>query len=284
MNQFTAWSVHFFMTYVIHVAGNPNLVLDITGGSTADGAKLIIWNPNNGENQKFKVKGYTITSVKSGKALDATGGLKQGANIIQWGPHGGPNQQWVYDPSTKNIKSTSQNLVFDVKGGNLKPGGEVIAWPANGQANQKWDFVPVGKAGKPVKLKGTFQIQVASNPGLVLDIEGASKADGAKAIIWSPNGGANQKFAIKGATITSVNSGKVLDASGGLKQGAQIIQWPGHGGPNQQWLYDPATQTIKSTTQNLVLDVKGGNLRQGGEVIAWPPNNGPNQKWNVVLA
>jgi hypothetical protein len=42
------------------------------------------------------------------------------------------------------------------------------------------------------------------------------------------------------------------------------------------------TQTIKSMTQNLVFDVKGGSLNQGGQVIAWPPNNGPNQKWKLV--
>jgi hypothetical protein len=271
----------FGMTYIIQVAGKPNLVLDIAGGSTADGGKVIIWEPNGGDNQKFKVKGKTITSVKSKKVLDASGGLKQGAGIIQYGPHGGPNQQWVYDRATKTIKSTTQNLVLDVKGGNLNKGGEVIAWAPNNGPNQKWELVPVVTA-KPAKLKGTFLIQVAGNPGLVLDVAGGSTADNAKLIIWGPNGGENQKFKIKGTTIKSVKSGKVVDASGGLKQGAGLIQYGAHGGPNQQWAYDAGTKTIKSTTQNLVVDVKGGNLKPGGEVIVWPPNNGPNQKWELI--
>jgi hypothetical protein len=131
-------------------------------------------------------------------------------------------------------------------------------------------------------IKGTFIIQVASNPNLVLDVEGGSTNAGAKLIIWSPNGGDNQKFRIDGLSIKSVKSGKALDAEGGLGQGKRVIQWDPHGQANQQWKYDPATQNIKSVSQNLVLDVKDGNLRPGGEVILWPPNNGPNQKWRLV--
>jgi hypothetical protein len=269
-------------TFIIHIAGNPELVLDIEGGSVDDGGRAIVWSPNGGENQKFKVKKNAIFSVKSGKALDCQGGLKQGGQIIQLTPNGEAPQQWVYDPETKTIKSTTQNLVLDVKGGNLKPGGEVIAWPPNNGPNQKWELTPTAKAGKEDKVKGRFIVQVASNPGLVLDVSGGSVENGGKLIIGSPDGGDNQKFKFKKKGIFSVKSKKALDCSGGLKQGGQIVQWDPHGKENQQWVYDRATQTIKSTTQNLVLDVKGANLTPGGEVIAWPPNNGQNQKWVLV--
>jgi hypothetical protein len=269
-------------TFIIHIAGNPGLVLDIEGGSVNDGGKAILWSPNGGENQKFKIKNNAIFSVKSGKALDCSGGLKQGGQIIQWTPHGQANQQWVYDPVTKAIKSTTQNLVLDVKGGNLKPGGEVIAWPPNNGPNQKWELTPTVKVGNVGKVKGRFIVQIASNPGLVLDVSGGSVESGGKLIIWTPNFGDNQKFEFKTKGIFSVKSKKALDCSGGLKQGGQIIQWDAHGGENQRWVYDRVSQTIKSTTQNLVLDVKGGNLKPGGEIIAWPPNNGPNQKWVLI--
>jgi hypothetical protein len=270
-------------TFVIQIAGNPGLVLDIKGGSTADGGQAIIWGPNGGDNQKFTFNKNTITSVKSKKSLDSEGGLKQGARIIQWTPHGQANQQWYYDPATKTIKSTTQNLVFDVKGGNLKAGGEVIAWPPNNGPNQKWELIPTVGAGQ-ASVNGTFTIRVASNPNLVFDVSGGSKADGGKVILYAPNGGANQKFKFKKNGIFPAHSGKALDAEGGLKQGAAIIQWAPHGQANQQWVYDPGTQTIKSTSQNLVFDVKGGNLKSGGEVIAWPPNNGANQKFVLVPA
>jgi hypothetical protein len=182
------------------------------------------------------------------------------------------------------IKSMTQNLVLDVKGGNLKPGGEVIAWPPNNGPNQKWELIPTIAAGKENKVRGPFVIQIASNPNLVLDISGASTADGGLGIIWNPNGGTNQKFTFEKNGIFSVHSKKALDAQGGLKQGARIIQWTPNGQANQQWVYDKSTQTIKSTTQNLVFDVKGGNLKPGGEVIAWPPSNGANQKWVLVPA
>jgi hypothetical protein len=130
-------------TFIVHIAGNPKLVLDVSGGSVADGGKLIIWGPNGGDNQKFKFKKQGIFSVKSKKALDCSGGLKQGGAIIQWAPHGRENQQWVYDRASQTIKSTTQNLVLDVNGGNLKPGGEIIAWHPNNGPNQKWVLVPV---------------------------------------------------------------------------------------------------------------------------------------------
>jgi hypothetical protein len=127
-----------------------------------------------------------------------------------------------------------------------------------------------------------FKIQVANNPSLVLDISGGSNDDGAKLIIWGPNGGDNQKFEVTNDTVLCVKSQKVLDCSGGLKKGRSIIQFTYHGRANQQWVYDQTTQVIKSKSQNLVLDVKGGNLTAGTEVIAWPPNNGANQKWDLI--
>ena len=96
---------------------NPNLVLDIEGGSANQGAKLITWTYHGGENQRFRwvsnlvalntesflnlsffcnrfnPQGF-IVSAKSGLVLDVEGGPNQGAKIIQWPAHGGANQRW----------------------------------------------------------------------------------------------------------------------------------------------------------------------------------------------
>jgi hypothetical protein len=75
----------------------------------------------------------------------------------------------------------------------------------------------------------------------VLDVEGASAADGARIIQWEPNGGANQRWRFEPVgqnrfRIVSVATGKVLDVqSASPANGAQLIQWPWNGGPNQQW-------------------------------------------------
>jgi hypothetical protein len=269
-------------TFIIQVAGNPGLVVDIKGGNKGDKGEFIIWSPNNQPNQRFRIDGKTITAVHSGKVLDACGGLRAGAGAIQFGPHGGANQQWVYNPDTKEIRSASQNLVLEVDGGRLSPGTGLKIGSPNGGPGQKWDLILANPSAGP--LRGIYRIQVASNPGLVLDIKGAGKNEGANVILWSPNGGANQKFRFEGESIFPVHSGKALDASGGLKQGAALIQWGPHNGPNQKWVYDPTTQEIQSTSQNLVFDAKGGSLSPGTDIIIWPKNNGPNQKFLLVVA
>jgi hypothetical protein len=73
---------HYFFIVSEH---NPNLCLDISGGSKDKGAKLITWDYHGGENQRFRFndKGY-ITSVHSGLVLDVEGGVHQGNHIIQW--------------------------------------------------------------------------------------------------------------------------------------------------------------------------------------------------------
>ena len=75
-------SNHFFYIVSEH---NPNLVLDIKGGDKNQGAKLITWEYNGGDNQKFRFndQGF-ITSVHSGLVLDVEGGVQQGHHIIQW--------------------------------------------------------------------------------------------------------------------------------------------------------------------------------------------------------
>ena len=76
-------------------------VLDVTGGSTDDGAVIQQWPWHGGDNQRFFIEplgdGYVrVVAKHSGKVLDVTGGsADNGALIIQWPWHGGNNQRWL---------------------------------------------------------------------------------------------------------------------------------------------------------------------------------------------
>lgn len=75
-------------------------------------------------------------------------------------------------------------------------------------------------------FEGPFYIISEHNPNLVLDVEGASTAQGAKLIVWTFHGGANQQFTIDDhGSIKNVNSGLVLDVCDGPHKGNHIIQW-----------------------------------------------------------
>lgn len=69
-------------------ARHSDKLLDVYGGSVADGAGLQQFQENGGENQQFSIVpdghgNYKIVARHSGKVLDAPGG-DNGAQIVQW--------------------------------------------------------------------------------------------------------------------------------------------------------------------------------------------------------
>ncbi len=131
-------------------------VLDVTGSSTANGAKVIQWGSNGGNNQQWKLVSlgngeFSIEARHSGKVLDVEGaGTGEGAQVLQWTWHGGDNQRFYLEEvacsscntdvlfvvgSTKLcngdnwVKSRLQSLGYSVT---VKTGSSVKAADANG--------------------------------------------------------------------------------------------------------------------------------------------------------
>ncbi|KOU72385.1 ricin B lectin [Streptomyces sp. XY66] len=80
--------------------GSTALSWDISGGGTADGARLVQWNPTYADNQRWKVSDtgdghVTFTCARSGKVLGITGrSTSDGATLEQQTPDGSAQQQW----------------------------------------------------------------------------------------------------------------------------------------------------------------------------------------------
>lgn len=74
-----------------------------------------------------------------------------------------------------------------------------------------------------------------------MDVEKASKQDGANIDLWQDNGQTNQRWNIKKTNdgyyiLQNINSGKVLDVEyGSNENGANVIQWYSNNDYNQQW-------------------------------------------------
>src|SRR5436190_2134323 len=86
------------------------------------------------------------------------------------------------------IVNFNSGMVLDVAGGSTAEGAKIVQWPWNGGPNQIWRAIPFSTwGGDP----NTFLI-ISSASGKVLDVNGASKADGASLIQWTWNGGLNQ--------------------------------------------------------------------------------------------
>lgn len=135
---------------------NSGLVMDVFGGGTDLGTRVIQWTDHSGTNQMWTVvpdgNTFQIVNFKSGLVLDVFGGGKTlGVNVIQWSNHNGLNQQWTFLPSASaclsgsvcQIVNVNSGLVMDVFGGGKTPGVNVIQWSNHNGLNQQWTFVPV---------------------------------------------------------------------------------------------------------------------------------------------
>ena len=144
---------------------------------------------------------------------------------------------------------------------------------------------PPPEAAQPLPSTGDW---IMTMDGRVLDVSGASTADGAGAIVWPPNGGSNQRWSVEplgdgNVRLVAGHSGKVLDISGAsTADGAGAIQWPWNGGPNQRWnmeLLNDGTFRFTAGHSGKVLDIAGGSLDNGAGVIQWPWTGAPTQRW-----
>nr|WP_294941758.1 RICIN domain-containing protein [uncultured Mucilaginibacter sp.] len=129
---------------------NSGQALDVNGSSTVDGAGIIQWPQNGGNNQQWIITDngggyYKITNRNSGKALDVDmSSTTAGAGIIQLPWNGGNNQQWQLTPASPGIyKAINRNSGFalDVNGASTTNGAGIIQWNTNAGTNQQWQII-----------------------------------------------------------------------------------------------------------------------------------------------
>lgn len=138
-------------SYVKIVNRHSGLVLDISGGSTANGGKAIQWAYSGGANQQWQEVpvngGYELVSRNSGLLLDDPGfSSSPGTQLDQWSNTNGANQWWNLVPTGDGyyyLVNQASGLYADVSGASTSGGAAVIQWSFNGGANQQWQVVAV---------------------------------------------------------------------------------------------------------------------------------------------
>jgi hypothetical protein len=267
--------------------------VDIYANSTANSAKVEIWENNTTSAQRFSLTKdaggyYTITNVNSGKVLDVSGNaIKSGTAIIQYTDRGADNQKWAItknaDDSFTIASKANPDLVLDVEGAQAKNGAAILLYTNRSAANQKFVFqkiTPVLTSG------GTFTIAASYTP-LVLDVAGALTANGSNVALWTANGKDNQKFkfdydaATGYYTITGVHSKKALDVEA---SSSNVLIWADHNGFNQKWTViqtGPDMYRLYSAASGKALDAAGAGTKAGTNVTVWTSNGGANQLWTI---
>ncbi|GII55666.1 hypothetical protein Pth03_40550 [Planotetraspora thailandica] len=121
---------------------NQLMFLDVSGGSTSDGAKIIQWTLS-GSNQGWYFKpvgdNYQIVNVKSGKCITSDG--VAGDQLYQWVCTSDTSQLWSTgltpsDLHVHSIRNVKSGLYMDVSGGSTSRGAAIDTWYWNGGEHQ----------------------------------------------------------------------------------------------------------------------------------------------------
>lgn len=134
---------------------------------------------------------------------------------------------------------------------------------------------------------------VSVNSGKVMDVAGASTADGAAIVQYFYWGGANQLWTVEtvaGNTVVvkSVYSGKALSvAQGSQENGAAIVQLPYNATASQQWLTETLGDgaiALRSVATAKAIDVPWASTDDGVALVQYDYWGGNNQQWILVPA
>ncbi|MFD8654304.1 non-reducing end alpha-L-arabinofuranosidase family hydrolase [Streptomyces mirabilis] len=134
-------------------------------------------------------------------------------------------------------------------------------------------------------------VLVNRGSGKVLDVVGASTADGAGLTQWPRTDSANQQFRFVDSgggyyRLKAQHSGKVLDVLNySTADHADIAQWSDAGGTNQQFrLADSPDGYVRLINRNSgkAVEVENASTADGAKVVQYSDWGGANQQWQLV--
>lgn len=190
-------------TFVIQNDNNGTRgVVDVAGGSRADGANVQLYESNGTAAQQWKFVlnsdgSYTIKNVNSGKVLDVYGAsFTDGTNVWQYQSNGTSAQRWSVKWVDREkglaylLLAAHPELALDAYGASTKNGTNLQIWHANGSAAQLWYLRDLAQAAQTAeKLAKNLDVvdtldntdfTIASNAdGRNLTVANGSKSSGA---------------------------------------------------------------------------------------------------------
>ena len=160
MAQITDGKVRYIIVNALSPEG---LVLDISGASKANKANAMVYKPNGGNNQLFRVQPYNgtlsmVRSCNSGKAVEVWGAKDyNGANVSQYDWNKTPAQRWYLIADGKSVTvnghsyptyllvalgKTNGRVMHAASAAKSTGSHNVEIQPRTGSSNQRWAFVP----------------------------------------------------------------------------------------------------------------------------------------------
>ena len=278
--------------YEIVPTQDDSFALDVTGGSTADGANVELYQRNGGLNQLFSFKFvlsegglgyYQIINVRSGKALDVSGGnLVPTTNILQWSADTKNANQLFSIKSNSDgsyvFVNKATGLYLDVAAASMKNGANIQGYMQASASSQHFLL----KERTDLLTEGIFTITMASSTSKVVDVYASSRSEGANVQLYQSNGSLGQKWQVVKVeantyTFQSLASGRYLtvDSSGNVCQRSKRTDG------SQNWVPFIANgaYSLKNVKYGKVLDVAGGSTSNETNIQVANASGGNSQRF-----
>ncbi|GGI43874.1 hypothetical protein GCM10008018_04300 [Paenibacillus marchantiophytorum] len=249
---------------------------------------------------KYIRPGYKIIDIQDGNSIAAYDPVSNKIVIVTINDSSSANTV-TYDLSafssitgavtgTRTVTSTSEN-VAPITGLTLSNKTFQHTLPAGAIAT----FVITGAQYTPttspaIDTAAYYKI-VDRNSGKLIDVSGASTANGGAIIQYTDNAGTNQQWQFVDAgsgyyKLKNRNSGKVLDVTNASQSdGIAVIQYTDNGGNNQQWKPLNAGGgyvKLQNRNSNKLLDVSASSTTNGATIVQFTDNGATSQQWQLV--
>ncbi|MBM6998716.1 RICIN domain-containing protein [bacterium] len=285
---------------VIHLAADPDKVIDIEGGSTASGAYAQVYQQNWTPAQRYRItpekdsKYSVITNVESGKVLDVQGGVATtGTRVWQYDYNGTDAQRWLVERGTDGLytfysalrAADGLRLALSAFGAENGDRLQVSAVDGDlGEATARWALTETRSIAD-----GTYTLNTAVDTTKALDVAGAGIDSGVNVQVYDDNGTNAQRFNVAYDdrtgfySLTNVGTGLTLDVNGASQEaGANVQLWSPNDSRAQKWTIlgnDDGSYTLVSAASGMALDVEGAVATDGRNVWQYGQNGTAAQRW-----
>nr|WP_283811201.1 RICIN domain-containing protein [Enterococcus larvae] len=285
------------------------LVLDVAGGSKANGAAVQQYKQNNSDAQKWQFvdagNGAFYIQSKLGTVLDCPGGKTAfGTKLQTYKLNRSNAQKWRFDTNINPVLKDIAEGTYQITGSGTPKTFSLNGLVKNDSAKVSLYSTSYNKANQ-FKLTKTsdnwyYIANVYSNK--VLDIAGGSIANNIQIQQYSKNNSSAQQFrfidAGGGYVYIQSRVGSVLDRAGAsTAEGAKIQTYTLNYSAAQKWLIEapkePNTASVQDGVRyflssnvdtNRVVEISGGSTANGGNAQIWVENAVKQQKFIIEAA
>lgn len=222
--------------YIISCSGNDGYVLDVSGPSTENTAKLNIWQRTEAPNQKFYItyEGdgyYKIASINSAKILDVPNASEESELQLQQYENNDTEAQRFKivknEDGTYSFIAKCSGMAIDVQTGIYENGRIIQQYEINETDAQKFNLEKTELINDNVN-GGIISIKTAKNPNMQIDMINCSAEEGNKAHLWQDAATLAQRFEMhregeNEIRIRTAASGGWLKGSSS-ERGADVVQ------------------------------------------------------------